>query len=77
MDGYLGMLTHDLILVIDISCCEVYHDVNNEHDINWNIEKKLDGIKTIIWKTARLLTKFNDQSLGNAKSWLIHETLNI
>ena len=28
MDGYLGMLTHDLILVIDIGCCEVYHDVN-------------------------------------------------
>ena len=34
MDGYLGMLTDHLVLVIDISCCKVYHDVNNEHNIN-------------------------------------------
>ena len=35
MDGYLGVLTDHLVLVIDISCCKVYHDVNNEHNINW------------------------------------------
>ena len=51
MDGYLGMLTHNLILVIDISCCEVYHDVNNEHDVNWNIKRNLDGIKINFWIT--------------------------
>ena len=52
MDGYLGMLTHNLILVIDIGCCEVYHDVNNEHDVNWNIKRDSnDGIKIIFWIT--------------------------
>ena len=51
MDGYLGMLTHNLILVIDIGCCEVYHDVNNEHDVNWNIKRNLDGIKINFWIT--------------------------
>ena len=42
MDGYLGVLADNFILVIDISCGEVDHDVNDEHDVNWkeNILKK-------------------------------------
>ena len=34
MDGYLGMLTDDFILVVDISCGEVDHDINDEHYID-------------------------------------------
>ena len=65
MDGYLGMLTHNLILVIDISCCEVYHDVNNEHDVNWNIKRNLDGIKIIFWITL------NQGQPDSWQNWMI------
>ena len=42
MDGYLGVLAYNFILVIDICSGEVNHDINNEHDVNWkkNILKK-------------------------------------
>ena len=45
MDGYLGVLTHNLILIIDIGRGKVYHDVNNKHDINWK--------KIILWEALK------------------------
>ena len=80
MDGYFGVLTDNLILVIDIGCCKVYHDVHNEHNINWKLEMNVRWDRTFldnIWQsTARQLTKLDDQSWGNAKSWQIQETFN-
>ena len=30
------MLTYNLVLVVDVGCGEVDHDVHDEHDVNWN-----------------------------------------
>ena len=50
MDGYLGVLTHNLILIIDIGRGKVYHDVNNKHDINWK--------KNILWEALKTMHFF-------------------
>ena len=52
MDGYLGMLTDDFILVVDISCGEVDHDINDEHYIDWN--NLILGYKDICFLKSRL-----------------------
>ena len=34
MDGNLGMLTDNLILVVHVSCCKIYEDVDYKHYVN-------------------------------------------
>ena len=58
MDGNLGMLAHNFVLVVHVSGGEVDEDVNDEHDVNCNEAHIIQAHHTCITNLINLLSRW-------------------